>query len=154
VTQIYYPSYGSKLYKAGEVLLQEERDASDQLIVELEEHISDRDGVEFRFQGPEVSEQRGYVYQIILRARVFFKRQSDNLNLSPAEFVVKLFHKFLDINWWHEHINSFRQLLSKKSGLSDKAKELYIEIRTQINADRSDNATFGAMMAMAAGSKK
>lgn len=149
--KIYLPSYGSKLYKAGEVLLQEEKDASDRLIVELEELISKRDGVEFSFQGAEVSAQRGYIYQIILRARAFFNRQADNLDLSPAQFVVRLFRKFMDINWWYEHINSFRQLLSKKSGLSDKAKELYVEIRDGRNADRSGKATFSTMMALAGG---
>lgn len=151
MAQVYYPSYGSKLYKAGEVLLQEEKDTSDRLIVELEELISERENIVFHFQGPEVSEQRGYIYQIILRARRFFKAQGDSLGLSAGQFVIKLFHKFMDINWWYEHINSFRQLLSKKSGLSDKAKELYVEIRTDRNAERSNMASFGAMMAMATG---
>ncbi len=149
--EIYLPSYGSKLYKAGEVLLQSEKEVADDLIGELEKHISERDGVVFRFQGAEVSAQRSYIYQIILRARAFFKRQQDSLGLSPAQFVIRLFHKFLDINWWFEHLNSFRQLLSKKSGLSDKAKELYVEIRTDRNADRSSNATFSTMMALAEG---
>lgn len=149
--EIYLPSYGSRLYRAGEVLLLSEKEAADDLIGELEEHISERDGVAFCFQGAEVSAQRGYIYQIILRARTFFKHQRDDLGLSPAQFVIRLFRRFLDINWWFEHLNSFRQLLSKKSGLSDKARELYVEIRTERNADRSSSATFGAMMALAGG---
>lgn len=93
---LYYPS-GKR---SGQTLLWSDKECADKLVKTLEQHISQKNNLIFRFEMSEKSAELVHAYALVERSRNFLNLQPDNLGLTPDCFIAEVLEVMLKDSFW------------------------------------------------------
>lgn len=116
---LYYPS-GKR---AGQTILWSDKECADKLVKALEEHISRRNSLVFKFEMSEKSAELVHAYKLVERSRKFLLLQPDNLDLTPDCFIAEVLEVMLHDKFW----SSITSLVMIRNKVGTFAQELFRE---------------------------
>lgn len=109
-------------------------EASTSVVEILENHISKRDGLNFRFEGAERWKELNLAYSLIERAEGFLGRQID-IGLGAVEFCIEVVNEVLSDRFWAQVTKSIAMFIKYVSRF---ASEVFVRHKDSIQAGVRD----------------
>ena len=121
-------------YMGGQTVLYEDKIQAGRLVLALEEHISKRDGINFKFEGALHSKELKLAYGLIERARKYLSRQVD-IGLSAFDFCQEIIESILSDDFWAGVVKSIAMFMKY---VGDFATEVFLKHKRAIEQSERD----------------